>query len=95
MCAWTAVETISYFLRNGSEAFSCLMDMTKVFDLVGHSIISRKIIAGGISLIFVEWGGTNVQYISDFVCYLILLYLFLEAIASLEATNSPTHSLTQ
>ena len=54
MCTWTAVETISYFLRNGSEVFTCLMDMTKAFDLVRHSIMFRKIITAGLSLIFVR-----------------------------------------
>ena len=54
MCTWTAVETISYFLRNGSEVFTCLMDMTKAFDLVRHSIMFKKIIAAGLSLIFVR-----------------------------------------
>ena len=54
MCTWTAVETISYFLRNGSEVFSCLMDMTKAFDLVRHSIMFRKIMSGGLPLIFVR-----------------------------------------
>merc|ERR1711942_290124 len=32
ICTWAAVETISYFLRNGSEVYTCLMDMTKAFD---------------------------------------------------------------
>ena len=54
MCTWTAVETISYFTRNGSEVFSCLMDMTKAFDLVRHSIMFKKIMSGGLSLIFVR-----------------------------------------
>ena len=53
MCTWTEVETINYFLRNCSEVFSCLMDMTRDFDLVRHSIMFRKIISGGMSLIFV------------------------------------------
>jgi hypothetical protein len=53
MCTWTAVETISYYLRNGSEVFTCLMDMTKAFDLVRHSLMFKKIIAAGLSLIFV------------------------------------------
>ena len=30
MCTWTAVETISYFLRNGSDVFTCLMDMRNI-----------------------------------------------------------------
>ena len=54
MCTWTAVETISYFLRNGSEVFTCLMDMTKAFDLVRHSTMFQKLISAGLSLIFVR-----------------------------------------
>ena len=54
MCTWTAVETISYYLRNGSEVFTCLMDMTKAFDLVRHSTLVRKIMSAGLSLIFVR-----------------------------------------
>ena len=26
MCTWAVVETVDYFLRNGSEVFSCAMD---------------------------------------------------------------------
>ena len=54
MCTWTAVETIIYFLRKGSEVFTCLMDMTKAFDLVRHSAMFKKLIAAGLSLIFVR-----------------------------------------
>ena len=32
MCTWLAIETIEYYLRNGSEVFACVMDMTKAFD---------------------------------------------------------------
>ena len=31
MCSWAVVETISYFLRNGSDVFGCSMDKTKAF----------------------------------------------------------------
>ena len=54
MCTWAVVETVSYFLRNGSEVFGCLMDMTKAFDLVRHSLLFRKLIKAGLSLIFVR-----------------------------------------
>ena len=54
MCTWTAVETISYFMRKGSEVFTCLMDMTKAFDLVRHSVLFKKLISAGLSLIFVR-----------------------------------------
>ena len=48
------VETISYFLRNGSEVFGCTMDMTKAFDLVKHSILFRKLWIKGLSVIFLR-----------------------------------------
>ena len=49
-----AIETISYFLRNGSEVFSCLMDMTKAFDLVKHSLLFKKMLEAGLPDIFVR-----------------------------------------
>ena len=39
MCTWAVVETVDYYLRNGSEVFSCAMDMTAAFDLTLHSQI--------------------------------------------------------
>ena len=63
MCTWAVVETVSYFTRNGSDVFSCLMDMTKAFDLVKHSLLFRKLMKAGLSLIYViqkanfRWNG--------------------------------------
>ena len=54
MCSWMVLETVGYFLRNGSETFSYFMDMTKAFDLVQHSKLFRKLIEAGLSLIFVR-----------------------------------------
>ena len=54
MCTWTAIETARYFLRNGGNVFSCLMDMTKAFDLVKHSILFRKFLKAGLSPIFIR-----------------------------------------
>ena len=54
MCTWSAIETVGYFLRNGSEVFSCLMDMTKAFDLVQHSLLFQKLICAGIPRIFIR-----------------------------------------
>ena len=54
MCTWLAIETIDYFLRNGSSVFSCLMDMTKAFDLVKHSTLFKKLIQKGLPLIIVR-----------------------------------------
>ena len=54
MCTWAAVETINYFMRNGSNVYACLMDMTKAFDFVKHSLLFKKLLAGGLSVIFVR-----------------------------------------
>ena len=54
MCSWVAVETISYFLRNGSEVFTCLMDMTKTFDMVKHSLLFKRLIEVEISTTFIR-----------------------------------------
>ena len=54
MCSWIVIETISYFLRNNSEVFTCTMDMTKAFDLVKHSVLFRKLLINGLSAIFVR-----------------------------------------
>ena len=56
MCTWSAVETISYFMRNGSNVYACLMDMTitKAFDLVKHSCLFKKLLSAGLSPIFVR-----------------------------------------
>ena len=29
MCTWAVLETVDWYLNNGSEVFSCAMDMTK------------------------------------------------------------------
>ena len=34
MCTWAVMETIGYFLRNGSNICACTMDMSKALDLV-------------------------------------------------------------
>ena len=42
MCSWAVIETVSYFLRNGSEVFGCSMDKSKAFDFCKFSILFRK-----------------------------------------------------
>ena len=55
MCTWVAVETISYFLRNGNEVFTCLMDMSKAFDCVQHSHLFSKLLEQGMPAIVVRY----------------------------------------
>ena len=52
MCTWLALETITHFLTNGSEVFTCIMDMTKAFDKVKHSLLFKKLMDTNIPAIF-------------------------------------------
>ena len=54
MCTWLAVETIEYYLRNGSDLFACVMDMTKAFDKVRHSTLFWKLVEKGVPPIFIR-----------------------------------------
>ena len=54
MCTWAALETIDYFLKNGSEVFTCATDMSKAFDLTLHSLMFAKMIEAGVSAILVR-----------------------------------------
>ena len=54
MCTWAVLETIDFFLRNHSDVFVCTMDMTKAFDLVRHSLLFRKLLKGGLPVIFIR-----------------------------------------
>ena len=41
-------------MRNGSDVFTCCMDMTKAFDLVKHSLLFNKLLDAGLPLIFLR-----------------------------------------
>ena len=55
MCTWMVHETISYFHRNGSEVFTCLMDISKAFDTVKHSVLFQKLLEQGLPVIIVRY----------------------------------------
>ena len=54
MCTWAVIETVGYFLRNGSEVFTCQTDMSKAFDMLKHSLLFRKLINANFSRIFLR-----------------------------------------
>ena len=68
MCTWAVMETIGYFLRNGSNIFACTMDMSKAFDLVKHSILFKKLWHKGLPVIFIR----------------LLLFIYLEQFANVK-----------
>ena len=72
MCTWTVIETVSYFLRNGGNVYCCLMDMTKAFDLVKHSILFKKFLTAGLSVIFIR----------------LLIFIYINQFANIRWNNS-------
>ena len=54
MCTWAALETIDYFLKTGTEVFTCATEMSNVFDLTLHSLMFNKMLDAGLSAIFVR-----------------------------------------
>ena len=54
MCTWLVVESIGHFTRNGSEVYTCFMDMKKAFDLVKHSLLFRKLVERKMPPIFIR-----------------------------------------
>ena len=54
MCTWTVIETVDYFLRHGGEVFGCMMDMSKAFYLVKHSLLFRRLLDAGDPVIFIR-----------------------------------------
>ena len=55
MCTWMVIETIDYFMRNGSDVFVCTMDMSKAFDNVRHSLLFNKLLERGIPPIILRF----------------------------------------
>ena len=53
MCSWAVIETVNYFLRNGSDVFSCSMDKSKAFNVCKFSVLFRKMLKK-ISLVFLR-----------------------------------------
>ena len=54
MCTWAVLETVDYFINNGSDVFTCAMDMTAAFDLTLHSLLFRKMNAKGFPAVFIR-----------------------------------------
>ena len=54
MCTWLVVETVNYFTRNGSDVYSCFMDMKKAFDMVKHGTLFKKLMERKIPLVHIR-----------------------------------------
>ena len=54
LCSWVVYETIDQYLRNGSMVYGCLLDCTKAFDTVEHSLLFQKLLDAKIPKIIVR-----------------------------------------
>ena len=43
-CTWAVQETISHYLRAGSEVYCCLLDFSKAFDKVNFEKLFKKLV---------------------------------------------------
>ena len=53
-CTWTVMEATSYFLRQGSDVYSCLLDFSKAFDKVTFCQLFKKLIERKIPFIILR-----------------------------------------
>ena len=44
MCTWLATEVISYYIRNNTSVYCCLLDLKKAFDKVQFAKLFKKLI---------------------------------------------------
>ena len=54
MCTWIATEVISYYVRNKTSVYCCLLDLKKAFDKVEFAKLFSKLIDLKISMIFLR-----------------------------------------
>ena len=54
MCSWVVYETIDQYIRNGSMVYGCLLDCTKAFDTIKHSILFQKLLEAKVPPIVVR-----------------------------------------
>ena len=54
MCSWAVSEVISYYIRNKTNIFCCLLDLKKAFDCVKFSLLFKKLVDKGMPRLFVR-----------------------------------------
>merc|ERR550519_3232957 len=53
-CTYLVEETISYYLRNSSDVYCCLLDFSKAFDKVNFKKLFKKLIEREIPFIIIR-----------------------------------------
>ena len=54
LCSWVVYETIDEYIRKGSKIYGVLMDCTKAFDTVKHSLLFKKLLDAKVPSILVR-----------------------------------------
>ena len=54
LCSWMVYETVDQYLRNGSTVYGCLLDCTKAFDTIEHSLLFQKLLDAGVPPVIVR-----------------------------------------
>ena len=54
LCSWIVYETIDQYIMKGSKVYGALMDCTKAFDTVKHSLLFKKLLDAKIPIIIVR-----------------------------------------
>ena len=54
LCSWMVYETVDQYLRNGSTVYGCLLDCSKAFDTVQHSLLFQKMLDANVPPIIVR-----------------------------------------
>ena len=54
LCSWVVYETIDEYIRKGSKIYGVLMDYTKAFETVKHSLLFKKLLDAKVPSILVR-----------------------------------------
>ena len=54
LCSWVVYETVDMYIRKGSKIYGVMMDCTKAFNTVKHSILFKKLVDAQIPPIIVR-----------------------------------------
>ena len=54
LCSWVVYETIDQYIRKGSTVYGCLLDCTKAFDTIKHSILFEKLLEAKVPPVIVR-----------------------------------------
>ena len=54
LCSWVVYKTIDQYIRNVIIMYGCLLDCTKAFDTIKHSLLFQKLLEANVPPIVVR-----------------------------------------